>query len=121
MMGDRLQVTEVSVLSLMAGGNQVAVEFVIACDIKGTRRRYATKSSTCGRSTRMARSPGCDTTQTRPSTSRRRKVEHQLRIDSPKDLPSLPAAVLNQNIRPADITVKIELTTQGVPSWTART
>jgi ketosteroid isomerase-like protein len=39
-MGDRLQVTEVSVLSLMAGGNQVAVEFVIACDVKGTGRRY---------------------------------------------------------------------------------
>lgn len=40
LMGTRLQVTEFSVLSLMAGGNQVAVEFVIACDVKGTDKRY---------------------------------------------------------------------------------
>jgi hypothetical protein len=39
-MGARLQVTEFSVLSLMAGGNQVAVEFVIACAVKGTDKRY---------------------------------------------------------------------------------
>ena len=39
-MGSRLQVTEFRVLSLMAGGNQVAAEFVIACDVKGTGRRY---------------------------------------------------------------------------------
>jgi ketosteroid isomerase-like protein len=39
-MGRDLQVTEFRVLSLMAGGNQVAAEFVIACDVKGTGRHY---------------------------------------------------------------------------------
>jgi ketosteroid isomerase-like protein len=39
-MGSLLQVTEFRVLSLMAGDNQVAAEFVIACDVKGTGRRY---------------------------------------------------------------------------------
>ncbi|MFZ1554521.1 MAG: nuclear transport factor 2 family protein [Anaerolineae bacterium] len=39
-MGSLLQVTELRILSLMAGGNQVAVVFVIACDVRGTDRRY---------------------------------------------------------------------------------
>ena len=39
-MGSRLQVTEFRVLSLMAGGNQVATGFIIECDVKGTGRRY---------------------------------------------------------------------------------
>jgi uncharacterized protein len=39
-MGSRVQVTELRVLSLMAGGNQVAAEFVIACDVKDTGRHY---------------------------------------------------------------------------------
>jgi ketosteroid isomerase-like protein len=39
-MGSHVQVTEFRVLSLMAGGNQVAAEFVIACDVRGTGRRY---------------------------------------------------------------------------------
>ena len=39
-MSSLLQVTDLRILSLMAGGNQVAVEFVIVCDVRGTDRRY---------------------------------------------------------------------------------
>ena len=39
-MGSRLQVTDFRVLSLMAGGNQVAAEIVIECDVKSTGRRF---------------------------------------------------------------------------------
>lgn len=39
-MGDLLQVTDFRVLSLMAGGDQVAAEIVIECDVKGAGRRF---------------------------------------------------------------------------------
>lgn len=39
-LGGLLQVTDFRVLSLMAGGHQVAAEIVIECDVKGAGRRF---------------------------------------------------------------------------------